>query len=63
MGAAHDGATAHVEGLSRGAAFIECLANLDSLPVLGAQFIFLPIRILRASGAPGRAIALVGAAG
>jgi isatin hydrolase len=63
MGAAHDGATAHVAGLSRGAVFVECLANLDSLPVVGAQFIFMPIRILRASGAPGRAIALIGAAG
>ncbi len=59
VGAAHDGAPAHVEGLSRSAVFIECLANLDEVPAVGADFIFLPLHILRASGVPGRAIALL----
>lgn len=57
MGAAHDGIPAHVEGLSNGQVFIEGLANLRSVPPEGATFQFLPIKIARSSGGPGRAVA------
>lgn len=57
MGAAQDGVPVHVEGLGGGALFIEGLAGLGQLPSLGAQFQFLPLKISRSSGGPGRAIA------
>jgi kynurenine formamidase len=59
MGPADDGGPTHVAALSRGAVLIECLANLGELPPLGSYFVFLPIKIARSSGGPGRAIALV----
>lgn len=59
MGAAHDGAPAHVEGLSNGQVFIEGLANLREIPATGAAFQFMPIKIARSSGGPGRAVAWV----
>ncbi|WP_214110109.1 hypothetical protein [Acrocarpospora catenulata] len=59
MGPAEDGAATHVVGLSGGMVFIECLANLRELPPQGALFVFLPVKVARSSGGPGRAIALV----
>lgn len=59
MGAAHDGIPAHIEGLSNGQVFIESLANLASIPAVGATFQFLPIKVARSSGGPGRAVAWV----
>ena len=59
MGSAEEGNEVHRAGLSREMAFIEGLTNLDRLPARGANFVFLPIKIAVASGAPGRAIALL----
>jgi len=59
MGPAQGGQGVHVAALGRGTVFIECLANLDRLPPRGATFVFLPINILHATGAPGRAVAFV----
>lgn len=59
MGPAHDGAPTHIAGLTRGMVFVECLAGLDQLPTYGAQFIFLPIKIARSAGGPGRAIGIL----
>jgi isatin hydrolase len=59
MGSAEEGNEVHRAGLSREMAFIEGLTNLDRLPPRGANFVFLPIKIAVASGAPGRAIALL----
>lgn len=59
IGAAHDGAPAHQEGLSRGLRYVELLTGLDRLPPRGALFLFLPARIGGATGGPGRAIALL----
>ncbi len=59
MGPAHDGAPTHVAGLSEGLVFVECLAMLHHLPVRGAWFIFLPVKVARSAGGPGRAIALL----
>ncbi|MBO0850738.1 MAG: hypothetical protein J2P20_14850, partial [Pseudonocardia sp.] len=57
MGAAQDGAPVRVTGLAGGKVFIEGLANLASVPDNGAYFQFLPLKIARSSGGPGRAIA------
>jgi len=59
MGSAEEGNEVHRAGLSREMAFIEGLTNLDRLPARGASFVFLPIKIAVASGAPGRAIAVL----
>jgi kynurenine formamidase len=59
MGSAEEGNEVHRAGLSREMAFIEGLTNLDRLPPRGASFVFLPVKIAVASGAPGRAIALL----
>jgi len=59
MGSAEEGNEVHRAGLSREMAFIEGLTNLDRLPPRGASFVFLPIKIAVASGAPGRAIAVL----
>jgi isatin hydrolase len=59
MGSAEEGNEVHRAGLSREMAFIEGLTNLDQLPPRGASFVFLPLKIAVASGAPGRAIALL----
>ncbi|HEX4463298.1 MAG TPA: cyclase family protein [Solirubrobacterales bacterium] len=59
MGSAEEGNEVHRAGLSRKMAFVEGLTNLDRLPPRGASFVFLPIKIAVASGAPGRAIALL----
>jgi kynurenine formamidase len=59
MGSAEEGNEVHRAGLSREMAFIEGLTNLDRLPARGSSFVFLPIKIAVASGAPGRAIAVL----
>lgn len=59
MGPADDGADTHVVGLSGGMVFIECLTKLAELPERGATFIFLPVKLARSTGGPGRAIAFV----
>lgn len=59
MGAAHDGAPVHVTGLGGGMVFIEGLANLAAIPAEGAHFQFLPLKIARSSGGPGRAVAWI----
>jgi kynurenine formamidase len=59
MGSAEEGIEVHVEGLGREMLFVEMLTNLDRLPARGANFVFLPVKIAVASGAPGRAIALL----
>jgi kynurenine formamidase len=48
-----------VEGLSNGQVFIEGLANLDQVPDEGGVFQFLPVKIARSSGGPGRAVVWV----
>jgi kynurenine formamidase len=59
MGAVHDGAPVHYEGLSRGMRYVEMLTGLERLPARGAYFIFLPVKVAGSTGGPGRAIALV----
>ncbi|GAC1402886.1 MAG: cyclase family protein [Candidatus Velthaea sp.] len=59
MGASEDGDPAHFAGLSRGMIYIEALAQLRTLPPRGAYFIFLPLKVVDASGGPGRAIAFL----
>jgi kynurenine formamidase len=59
MGSAEEGNEVHRAGLSRGMLFVEGLTNLDRLPARGASFVFLPVKIAAASGAPGRAVAVL----
>ena len=59
MGSAHDGGPVHVWGLSRGMVYVEGLTNLDQLPVRGATFVFLPLKVEGSSGGPGRAVAWI----
>jgi kynurenine formamidase len=59
IGSAHDGVPVHQEGLSRGMRYVEILTNLGELPVRGAYFIFMPVKIAGSSGGPGRAMALL----
>jgi len=54
---AQEAVSTHRAGLGRGLLYIEGLASLDRLPVRGAFFVFLPIKVARSSGAPGRAVA------
>ena len=59
MGSAEEGIEVHEAGLSREMLFVEMLTGLDKLPTRGAQFVFLPVKIAVASGAPGRAVAIL----
>ena len=59
IGSAHDPIPVHQAGLSRGMRYVEILTNLGELPTRGAFFVFLPVKIARSSGGPGRAMALV----
>ena len=59
IGSAHDGVPVHQEGLGRGMRYVELLTKLSELPVRGALFVFLPVKIAGSSGGPGRAMALV----
>jgi kynurenine formamidase len=49
----------HVAGLSREMVYIERLTNLGELPARGFYFAFLPLKIEKSSGGPGRAIGIV----
>lgn len=57
VGAAHEGAPVHRVGLSQRIRYIELLAGLGQLPLRGAYFMFLPLKIEGSTGGPGRAIA------
>ena len=59
IGSAHDPVPVHQEGLSRGMRYVEILTGLGELPVRGAFFIFMPVKIAGSSGGPGRAVALL----
>jgi isatin hydrolase len=52
-------ADVHRIGLGRGLIFIENLTGLSQLPPVGAWLVFLPLKLVGGSGAPGRAIGLV----
>ena len=49
----------HRAALSRGLGVVEGLAHLDTLPLRGAYFLFLPIKLGQGSGGPGRAVAFL----
>ncbi|MET9834768.1 cyclase family protein [Streptomyces sp. NPDC006385] len=61
MGAVDDGAPVHWAGLSRGMLFIEGLCGLDQVPERGGLFVFMPLKVERGTGGPGRAAVLVDA--
>lgn len=59
LGATDDIQSVHYAGLGRGMVFIECLTNLQKLPPRGSYFVFSPLKVVKSSGCPGRAIAWV----
>lgn len=59
MGACDEGVGAHRVGLGHGMTFIEGMAALRELPPASAAVIFLGLKIVGGSGAPGRGIGLV----
>jgi isatin hydrolase len=59
LGAIQDSFSPHLAALERDVVVIEELINLGELPPTGALFIFLPLKILGGTGAPGRAIAII----
>ena len=59
IGPVQDAGPVHIAGFRRGLVFVEGLARLAELPVFGAFFVFLPLKIARSSGAPGHAVAWV----
>jgi len=59
LGAVHDGAPVHQEGLGQGMIYIEGLCGLAALPPVGAYFMFLPLKLADSTGCPGRAVALL----
>jgi kynurenine formamidase len=61
MGAVDDGAPVHWAGLSRGMLFIEGLCGLGQAPERGGLFVFMPLKVERGTGGPGRAAVIVGA--
>jgi isatin hydrolase len=58
-GSIQDDAPPHIAALSRGTVLVEKLIGLGQLPARGAFFMFLPIKVERGTGSPGRAIAIV----
>ncbi len=58
-GAFDDVAAAHRILLAANVVLVENLTGLGALPVRGATFAFLPLKLAGGSGAPGRAIGLV----
>jgi kynurenine formamidase len=60
-GAFDDVAAAHRILLAANVVLVENLIGLGALPPRGATFAFLPLKLAGGSGAPGRAIGLVGA--
>jgi isatin hydrolase len=63
VGPAENGAPTHLAGLGHGMTFVEALTGLAGLPPRGAWFLFLPIRLVDGTGGPGRALAVLPAAG
>jgi isatin hydrolase len=59
IGPAEGGAPTHLAGLPYGLTFVEALGHLDPLPPRGAFFLFLPLRLVGGTGAPGRALAVL----
>ena len=59
MGPVEDGQPTHLAGLQQGMSWEELLTNLGELPVRGAFYIALPLKIVDQSGGPARAIALL----
>ncbi len=59
MGPVEDGQPTHLAGLQHGMSWEELLINLGELPVRGAFYIALPLKVADQSGAPARAIALL----
>ena len=59
MGPVEDGQPTHLAGLQHGMSWEELLTNLGELPVRGAHYIALPLKVIDQSGAPTRAIALL----
>jgi len=59
IGAAHEGLSMHYAGLGRGMVYVEGLGHLGDLPVHGAYFVFMPLKIAESSGGSGRALAYV----
>lgn len=59
LGAAQDINSVHYELLGRGKVMVESLTQLDRLPTRGSYFVFLPLKVARSSGCPGRAFAYV----
>ena len=58
-GTIQDDAPPHIAALSRGTVLVEKLIGLGQLPARGAFFMFLPLKVERGTGSPGRAIAIV----
>ncbi len=59
MGPVEDGQPTHLAGLQQGMSWEELLINLGELPVRGAFYVALPLKVADQSGAPTRAIALL----
>jgi isatin hydrolase len=59
LGGCQENFFVHWEVLSRGTVMVENLAHIEKLPARGAYFVFLPIKVARSSGCPGRAFAYV----
>jgi kynurenine formamidase len=59
LGAIQDSFSPHLAALERDVVVIEELINLGQLPPTGALFLFLPLKIVGGTGAPGRAIAII----
>ncbi len=59
MGPVEDGQPTHLAGLQQGMSWEELLINLGELPVRGAFYIALPLKVADQSGAPTRAVALL----
>ena len=52
-------AEVHRIGLGAGIVYVENLIGLHQLPATGAWLVFLPLKLVGGSGAPGRAVGLV----
>jgi isatin hydrolase len=59
LGAIQDSFGPHLAALERGLVVVEELVGLGALPAVGALFIFLPLKLVGGTGAPGRAVAIV----
>ncbi len=59
IGAADEGVSMHLAGLGRNLLYVEGLTALEQLPVRGAYFVILPLKLAHSSGGNGRAFAYV----